>query len=140
MFFVEEPALPATITTPIQFYMNRSESYKTELISKTDKILTILLRCTNTALKIAIITNLVTTFILLFFGSFKNETYGVIILWYLMLFSFWTLILSFSLIIITGIYRRLTKRPIWQVMRVETLLLLLTFVFSLLLFMVGTIT
>ena len=116
--------------------MKFSKNFRTEFIHMTDRIFQIILHLNKIALKISFITFLLTTVFMVLFGTVKEDGPGSIsaIFWYLLLFSMWTLFLTGPIILGVSIYRKLTNRLIWNIIKSETRLFFATFAVAILLY------
>ena len=116
--------------------MKDLKNIRTGLINATDRILQIILHLNKIALIISFITFLLTTVFMVLFGAVKEDGRGSIsaIFWYLLLFSMWTLFLTVPIILGVSIYRKLTKRLIWNIIKSETRLFFATFAVAIILY------
>ncbi len=122
--------------------MTQTKYYKNALKNKTDKILPLILRLDRIALKVSFAVILVTTILVLFYGPITEELYGTIIsaiIWYFVMFSFWTLSVTLPLLIIINAYRNFTRRPAWTFVKRETILFFKTSILFVLLCVIGQI-
>lgn len=84
-------------------------------------VMRIVLVCTSSLI-------LISAILVHLFGKINGDTYNDIhsyIIWYSLMFNFWTLICSVPILLSIALYKKLTGKNVWESVKKETILLLI---------------